>query len=155
MAWSDLTLTRDDIDAFEKQSFKDLNVTTGNQVLGIDEDDNLVLDKAKQVLEADVVDQLQDLLNDSTYASETALLDAIQDADSRDLLTDLLTYKFLELWFYQDATHADSKSMGSAKKYYNMYVHYLRINLRRLAGALSSPKQVRRIQMKSTYSNFY
>jgi len=155
MAWTDLTITRDDVDAFEKQTFRGLNVSTGNQVLGIDEDDNLVVDKSKEMLEADVVDKLQEYVNDGTYASETALLDAIEAADDGNLLKNLLTYKFLELWFYQSATHNDSKSMMSSRKYYNMYTHYLQINLRRIAGALSSPKQVRRYRMRSSFSNRY
>ena len=151
MAWSDLTITRDNINAFEKQTFESLNVTSGNTELNIDEDDNLFIDKAKQQLEADVVDKMRDLINDSTYASETALLDAIQAVDTRGLLTDLLTYKFLEMWFKQDATHVDSKSYQDAVTYYKRYVHYLGINLRRLAGSLSSPKQVPRYRMRSSY----
>ena len=153
MAWADLTLTRDNIDAFEKQTFRDLNVSTGTTVLNLDTEDNLIIDKSKQMLEADVIDKLQDLLNDNSYATETALLDAIEAADTRDLLTDLLTYKFLELWFFQDATHAESKAMMAAKKYNGMYMHYLQINLRRLAGALSTPKSVPRFRMRSVYGS--
>ncbi len=154
MSWSSFTITRDDVDAFEKQSFRDLSVTTGNTVLNIDEDDNLVLDKAKQELESDTVDKLRHLINDGTYASETALLDAIEAVDTRDLLKTLLTYKFLELWFKQDATHMDSKTMQDASTYYQKYVHYLQINLQRLAGALTSPKNVQRFKFRSTYASY-
>lgn len=153
MAWSDLTLTRSDIDAFEKQSFKDLNVTTGNTVLNIDEDDNLVLDKAKLELESDTVDRLKHLINDGTYANDTALLDAIEAVDTRELLKTVLTYKFLELWFYQDATHNESKAMSNASNYYRKYVDYLAINLQRLSGNLASPKSVGRYQFRSTYAS--
>lgn len=151
MAWNDLTLDRDSIDAFEKSTFNGLNITTGNTVLGIDEDDNLTLDKAKKMLEADVVDSMRQLVNDETFATDSAMLDGIIAVDTRELLEDLLTYKFLELWFYQDSTHEDSKSMYSAKKYYRMYSHYLPINLQRLAGELATVKKVNRYEMRSTF----
>jgi hypothetical protein len=151
MAWSDLTLTRDDIDAFEKQTFRDLNVTVGNTELRLDEKDNLMLSKSKQILESDVADKLQHLINDETFASETDLLDGIYGADTRGLLKDLLVYKFLEVWFFQDSTHADSKAMIAAQKYNNMYTHYLDINLRRLSGALSTPKASSHYVFRGTY----
>lgn len=151
MAWSDLTITRNNIDSFEKQTFSGLNVTTGNTVLNIDEKDNLVLDEALKQLESDVSDSMSYLVNDETFASEDDLLDAIYAADSKGLLKSLLTYKFLEIWFKQDATHVDSKTYKDAVYYYNKYTHYLPINLQRIAGRLSKPRRNMRYQFISQY----
>ena len=104
MAFSDLTLTRNNIDALEELTFKGVNVTAGTTALNLSEKDNLILGKAIKLLKTDILDNLREYINDSTYATETALLDAIHAADSEELLVDLLSYKFLELWFSQDAT---------------------------------------------------
>jgi len=79
------------------------------------------------------------------------LLDAIHAADSEELLVDLLSYKFLELWFAQDATHQDSFSFTKAGKYYQMYNQYLTANLRRLSGLLTKPKTTPRVRFMSLY----
>lgn len=151
MAFSDLTLTRDDIDALEELTFRDINVTTGTTTLNLSEKDNLILDKANKLLKTDILDQLREYINDDTYSTETALLDAIYAIDTEDLLVDLLSYKFLELWFAQDATHRDSYSYEKARKYYAMYNQYLTANLRRLSGLLSTPKTTPRVRFMSLY----
>jgi hypothetical protein len=79
------------------------------------------------------------------------LLDAIYEADSEELLVDLLSYKFLELWFSQDATHKESYSFQKAGKYYAMYNQYLTGNLRRLSGLLAKPKTTPRVRFMSLY----
>ena len=79
------------------------------------------------------------------------MLNAIHAADSEELLVDLLTFKFLELWFAQDATHQDSYSYEKARKYYGMYNQYLTANLRRLSGLLSTPKTTPRVRFMSLY----
>ena len=151
MAFSDLTLTRNNIDALEELTFKGVNVTTGTTVLNLSEKDNLILGKAIKLLKTDILENLREYINDSTYATETALLDAIYAADSEELLVDLLSYKFLELWFAQDATHRDSYSFTKAGKYYNMYNQYLTANLRRLSGLLAKPKTTPRVRFMSMY----
>lgn len=151
MAFSDLTLTRDDIDALEELTFRDVNVTTGTTTLNLSEKDNLILDKANKLLKTDILEELREYINDATYSTETALLDAIYAIDTEDLLVDLLSYKFLELWFAQDATHRDSFSFQKAGKYYNMYNQYLPANLRRLSGLLATPKTKPRVRFMSIY----
>ena len=151
MAFSDLTLTRNNIDALEELTFKGVNVTTGSTTLNLSEKDNLILGKAIKLLKTDILENLREYINDSTYATETALLDAIYAADSEELLVDLLSYKFLELWFAQDATHRDSYSFTKAGKYYNMYNQYLTANLRRLSGLLAKPKTTPRVRFMSMY----
>ena len=151
MAFSDLTLTRNNIDALEELTFKGVNVTTGTTALNLSEKDNLILGKAIKLLKTDILENLREYINDSTYATETALLDAIYTADSEELLVDLLSYKFLELWFAQDATHRDSYSFTKAGKYYNMYNQYLTANLRRLSGLLAKPKTTPRVRFMSMY----
>ena len=151
MAFSDLTLTRNDIDALEELTFRGVNVTTGTTTLNLSEKDNLILSKAIKLLKTDILEQLRDYINDETYSTEVALLDAIYDIDTEDLLVDLLSYKFLELWFAQDATHKDSYSFSKAMKYYNMYNQYLTANLRRLSGLLSKPKTAPRVRFMSLY----
>lgn len=151
MAFSSLTLTRDDIDALEELTFKGVNVTGGTTTLNLSEKDNLILDKAIKLLKTDILENLREYINDSTYATETALLDAIYAADSEELLVDLLSYKFLELWFSQDATHKESYSFQKAGKYYAMYNQYLTGNLRRLSGLLAKPKTTPRVRFMSLY----
>ena len=151
MAFSDLTLTRNNIDALEELTFKGVNVTTGSTTLNLSEKDNLILGKAIKLLKTDILENLREFINDTTYSTETALLDAIYAADSEELLVDLLTYKFLELWFAQDATHKDSYSFAKAGKYYQMYNQYLTGNLRRLSGLLAKPKTTPRVRFMSLY----
>jgi hypothetical protein len=151
MAFSDLTLTRNNIDALEELTFKGVNVTTGSTTLNLSEKDNLILGKAIKLLKTDILENLREYINDTTYSTETALLDAIYDADSEELLVDLLSYKFLELWFAQDATHKDSYSFAKAGKYYQMYNQYLTGNLRRLSGLLAKPKTTPRVRFMSLY----
>jgi hypothetical protein len=151
MAFSDLTLTRNNIDALEELTFKGVNVTTGSTTLNLSEKDNLILGKAIKLLKTDILENLREFINDTTYSTETALLDAIYAADSEELLVDLLSYKFLELWFAQDATHKDSYSFAKAGKYYQMYNQYLTGNLRRLSGLLAKPKTTPRVRFMSLY----
>jgi len=126
-------------------------VTSGTTTLNLSEKDNLILGKAIKLLKTDILDNLREFINDTTYSTETALLDAIHAADSEELLIDLLTFKFLELWFAQDATHKDSYSFSKAMKYYNMYNQYLTANLRRLSGLLAKPKTTPRVRFMSLY----
>lgn len=151
MAFSDLTLTRDDIDALEELTFKGVNVTGGTTALNLSEKDNLILDKAVKLLKTDILEQLREYINDETYSTEVSLLDAIYAIDTEDLLVDLLSYKFLEMWFAQDATHQDSFSFQKAGKYYQMYNQYLTANLRRLSGLLTKPKTTPRVRFMSLY----
>lgn len=151
MAFSDLTLTRNDIDAFEGETFRDLNVTGAGTTLNISLKDTLVLNKAKDELKTDILERLHKYIADGTYASETALLDALYDADQESLLVNLLIYKFLELWFQQDAVSIQSMGYEKTRSYYAKYVHYLRINLQRLAGKLATPRAVPRFRMRSAY----
>ena len=151
MAFSDLTLTRNNIDALEELTFKGINVTTGSTTLNLSEKDNLILGKAIKMLKTDILENLREYINDTTYSTETALLDAIYAADSEELLVDLLTYKFLELWFSQDATSQDSFSYVKAGTYYRHYNCYLSSNLRRLSGLLAKPKTTPRVRFMSLY----
>lgn len=151
MAFSNLTLTRNNIDALEELTFKGVNVTSGTTTLNLSEKDNLILGKALKMLKTDILENLREYINDTTYSTETALLDAIHAADSEELLVDLLSYKFLELWFAQDATHKDSYSFSKAGKYYQFYNQYLTANLRRLSGLLSKPKTTPRVRFMSLY----
>ena len=151
MAFSDLTLTRNNIDSLEELTFKGINITSGTTTLNLSEKDNLILAKAIKLLKTDILENLREYINDTTYSTETALLDAIHAADSEELLVDLLTFKFLELWFAQDATHQDSYSYEKARKYYGMYNQYLTANLRRLSGLLSTPKTTPRVRFMSLY----
>lgn len=151
MPFSSLTLTRNDIDAFEGETFRDVNVTASGTTLGISVRDTLVLDKAKSELQTDILEKMNKFVVDETYATETALLDAIYDADDENLLTNVLTYKFLELWFQQDATNTDGFAYEKAGRYNAKYLHYLHINLQRLGSRLTTVKILPRYRMRSSY----
>ena len=81
MAFSSLTLTRNNIDALEELTFKGINVTSGTTTLNLSEKDNLILAKAIKLLKTDILDNLREFINDTTYSTETALLDAIHAVD--------------------------------------------------------------------------
>lgn len=149
MAFSDLTLTRDDIDALEGETFRDLNVA--NTTLGLSTNDDLVLARAKTELEVDILEMMNKYVEDGTYASETALLDALYDVDDQGLLVHTLSYKFLELWFQQDATNIDGMAFNKAGRYYHKYTNYVKTNVKRLAGRMAVPKHVPRLRMRSSY----
>jgi len=151
MAFSNLTLTRNNIDAFEGETFRDLNITDASSTLGLSSRDTLIIDRAKSELQTDILEKLHKYIADETYANETALLDAIEGVDDEDLLQNLLTYKFFELWFQQDATNMEGMAFAKFRFYYNKYVHYLQINLQRLAGSLPQPKSAPRFRMRSSY----
>lgn len=153
MPFSALTITRDDINAFEGETFRDLNVTGVGTTLNLSLRDTIILDKAKGELQTDILERLHKLIEDEVYATENELLDAIYDVDTESLLKNVLTYKFLEIWFQQDATNVNSFGYEKFKFYYRKYVHYLSINLRRLAGSLSTPRTVPRYRMRSIYGH--
>lgn len=141
MPWADLTITRENIDAFEGQTFLNLDVTGPNSDLGIGEQDSRTLSKAKNMLTTDTAEEVRHLVVEGAYASEDAVLDALYDADDEGLLEDLLTYKFLEKWFWQDAPHEESKAYASSIRYNKMYNAYIGASIRRLLGLLTKPKQ--------------
>jgi len=151
LAFSQLTITRDDIDAFESLTFSGVDITAPGSQVNLSESDGLMVDKAIKMLKTDILEELRSYINDETYATEEDLLDAIYAVDSEDLLKDVLVYKFFEIWFSQDATHTDSYSYVKAGKYHRMYVQYLRANLRRLSGLLQKPKTVQRVRWISAY----
>lgn len=145
MAYSDLTITRNDIDGYEGVTFDSYDAGT---TLGLGQRDSFVLDEAKKELKSDVLDKTSQYWRDGDYATETALLDAIYAADSDSLLKTLLTYKFLTLWFFQDAQNAESLSYSKAQTYHHKYVRYLDINVGRIISNLSTPRQAPRYKFQ-------
>ena len=151
MPFSSLTLTRNDIDAFEGETFRDVNVVASGSTLGLSVRDTLILDKSKGELQTDILEKMNKYVVDETYATETALLDSLYDNDTEDLLVDLLTYKFFEIWFQQDATSTDGFAYEKAGRYNAKYTHYLHINLQRLGSKLPTKKILPRYRMRSSY----
>lgn len=152
MAFSNLTLSRSDIDSFEGQTFQDVYVTTGSSTLNISEFDDETLTKANEELKTDILEKTTEYLNDDTYSTQTELLDALYDVDDENLLKNLLAYKFFELWFFQDANHEESFAFNKFRYYRAKYQNYLSANIKRLSGLLDQPKDSGRIRMRSTYS---
>lgn len=140
MAWSDLTITRDDIDAFEGATFTRYNDVS---TLRIADNDHLVLSVSKQELEDDIIRTMDDF--DFT---ETELLDELESVDERGLLTRMLTYKFLANWFFQDSAKEDSLAYAKAREYMGKYYRALNGGLSSLASKLSTPKNPPRFQMR-------
>lgn len=148
MPYSALTITRDDIDGYEGVTFDDYNSAT---TLKMGDRDSFVLDKAKKELKADILDNTGQFWRDGDYANETALLDALYDADSEGQLKDLLTLKFLSLWFFQDAQSEEALSYSKARSYHHKYVRYLSINLGRITSNLATPRSAPRYRFQSAY----
>lgn len=139
MAWTDLTITRDDIDSFEGATFSQYNAQT---ILGIASNDTLVLDSSKSELEDDIIRTMDD-----TDYTEAELLDAIEAADDRNLLKRMLTYKFLANWFFQDSAKEDSLSWNKAREYLGKYYRALNGGLSSVSSKLSKPRNPPRYRM--------
>lgn len=139
MAWSDLTITRDNIDAFEGATFKQYSATTD---LAIASNDALVLDSSKSELEDDIIRTMDD-----TDYTEAELLDAVEEADDRGLLVRMLTYKFLANWFFQDSAKEDSLSYAKAREYLGKYYRALNGGLSSVSSKLSKPRNPPRFRM--------
>lgn len=142
MAWTDLTITRSNINAYAGEDLKNISAG-GNLDLGANAD--LTLARAKALLKSDVTDHFRYLITEEEeYTTVTALLDAIYAANTDNFLEDLLVFKFLELWFYQDAEHEQSKTFLSFKKYRADYTNYLKQHLDTIGSSLSRPSVGRR-----------
>lgn len=141
MAWADLTITRDDIDAFEGTTFEGYNALTG---LGIATNDSLVLTSAKSELEDEIIGRL----DGHQYDTTVALLDAIVAADDRGLVKRMLTYKFLANWFFGDSTKEDSLSYVKAREYTAKYYRAVAIGLNGITKMLTKPQQNPRFIMR-------
>lgn len=148
MAYSDLDITRDDIDGYEGVTFDSYSSST---FLGLGNRDDSVLSKAKKELRADILDNTGQFWRDGDYDTETDLLDAIYDADSEELLKELLCLKFLTLWFFQDAQSEGSLSYSKARSYHHKYTRYLGINIGRVTSNLSEPRSAPRFKFRSAY----
>lgn len=139
MAWSDLTITRDDIDSFEGATFKQYNAVTD---LRIAEGDELALSASKSELEDDIIRTMDD-----TDYTESELLDAVEAADDRGLLARMLTYKFLANWFFQDSAKEDSLSYAKAREYTGKYYRALNGGLSSISSKLDKPRNPPRFRM--------
>lgn len=148
MAWSDLTITRNDIDSFEGATFSQYGAATE---LGIADNDRLALSASKSELEDDVIRTLSDSSYkqpDGTDYTEAELLDAVQAADDRDILKRMLTYKFLANWFFQDSSKEDSLSWQKAREYLGKYYRALNGGLAGLAPKMDTPRNTPRFKMR-------
>lgn len=147
MAWTDLTLLRDDIDSFEGATFSQYSAST---TLGISQHDDKVLSSSKKELEDDILRTMSDTdykQPDGTDYTETELLDAIHAADNRDLLKRMLTYKFLANWFYQDSSKEDSLSYTKSREYLGKYYRALNGGLSSLSSRMDTARSVPRFKM--------
>lgn len=140
MPYSALTVTRDDINAFEGQTFSNINVTGSGTSLNLSLTDTLVLTKAKEELQSDVMDAAGHYYYDGSYASMTDLLDAVYAADDNNLLKNLLCYKFLELWFVQDASSEQTFAWQKFQLYHAKYVMRLASNMRIILSNLPTKR---------------
>ncbi len=139
MAWADLTITRDNLDALEGATFNGYNASTD---LGIAENDALVLSEAKSELEDDIIDRMG-----SPDYTNAELLDALSNADDRGLLERMLTYRFLRNWFFQDAAREDSMAYRKAVEYHSSYFRVLNGALASLSPQISKPRNSPRFKM--------
>lgn len=139
MAWTDLTITRADINAVEGATFELYDADTTLAIASNDED---VLAMAKSQLEDDIIRRM----DNATY-TEDGLLDALYEADTRDLLMRMLLYKFLANWFFQDASKEDSLSYAKYREWTGNYYRSLNDGLSGLASKLSTPRNPARFRI--------
>ena len=150
MPYTDLTITRSDIDAYEGVTFANYNETS--TTLKIDVNDAQVLAAAQRELKTDLIDKCRHLYENGTYASEEAVLDDLYANDADKQLEQLLTFKFLELWFKQDSDSKDSLSWDNFQIYHSKYTYFKDIAVRRLMAKLSTPVSSPRIIMRSIWN---
>ena len=140
MAFSSVTITRSDIDSAEGST---LQYHSSGTTLGLSEHDDDVLSNAKNELELDLSEKAQHLVNDEVYANATAALDALADVDDNNMLKQLLLYKFLELFFNDDASTPESGQAQKARQYEGKYFHYLDRTVDHLMSKLDPPQRNR------------
>jgi len=148
MSFANLTITRDDIDGYEGVTFASYSSSTA---LSLADNDDLVLGKAKKELRADILDYVGNLYRNGDFDSETDLLDTLDSVDDQDLLKELLTLKFLSVWFLQDAQSKETLSYDKFITYHQRYKQYLSINMGRITSKLDKPRSTPRFQLNHTY----
>lgn len=139
MAWSDLTITRSDLDAYEGQTLDRYSAST---TLGISDNDADILTAAKNQLADDIIAR-----SDDADFTETELLDNLEAADDRDLLKRALSYKFLAMFFLDGTTTRDGISFSKAGLYTSEYKKAVGIAIKSTRSKLSTPKNTKHFRM--------
>lgn len=117
MAFSDLSVTRNNIDALEGNTLKR---HSSNTTLGLTENDDDMASKAEKEVKVDIFDSASQHYYQGDYSTKDELLDAMEQADSDGLIEDLMALKFLELFFNDEhigETDGGDKAMFYESKY--------------------------------------
>jgi len=96
MPFSDLSVTRNNIDAFEGNT---LSRHSSSTTLGLTENDDDMASKAVKEVRVDIFDRASKHYYQGDYSTKNELLDALESADGDGLIEDLMAIKFLEFFF--------------------------------------------------------
>lgn len=117
MAFSNLSVKRENIDALEGNTLKR---HTSGTTIGLTDNDDDMADKAFTEVKVDIFDRASQHFYQGDYSTKDALLDDLEDVDSDGLIEDLMVLKFLELFFNDEhigETDGGDKAMFYEKKY--------------------------------------
>jgi len=117
MAFSDLSVTRSNIDAYEGNT---LSRHSSSTTLGLTENDDDMAQKAEKEVKVDLFDRASQHYYQGDYSTKNELLDALESADEDDRIEDLMALKFLEFFFNDEhigETDGGDKAMFYEQKY--------------------------------------
>lgn len=117
MAFSDLSVTRDNIDAYEGNT---LSRHSSSTTLGLTENDDDMANKAEKEVMVDLFDRASKHYYQGDYNTKKELLDALEGVDEDDRIDDLMALKFLEFFFNDEhigETDGGDKAMFYESKY--------------------------------------
>lgn len=143
MSYTNLELTRDDLDAFESKTLSGFSSST---TLGLTDNDGLMASEAKAFVKLDLFDSASELVYNGTYADVAGLLDAMLAADDDGRIVRLIALKFLELFFGDNSYEPDGNAARKAAYYENKYELEVRKTSNLLLANMDTAKQPNRIR---------
>lgn len=119
MPFSNNSVTRDKLDAYEGATLKNHSSTT---TLGLADNDDDMASEAQTEVKLDLLDRTDKAYYNETYESRDALLDALDAVDDDGMIETLMAFKFLEYFFGDQAIgelDGGDKAIFYERKYNN------------------------------------
>lgn len=142
MAFDDLSVRLGKLKALEGETLKR---HSANTLLGLSPTDPEMATEAEDQVRLDLIDSTNRYLHDSTYSNSTGLLDALEAADTNNMIERLMAIKFLELFFADQTLEGDQSSKKAA--FYESKYESERIKVANvLLASLDEPKIPNRVR---------
>lgn len=144
MAFSDLSVTRENIDALEGNTLRRHSSST---TLGLTDNDDDMAQKAETEVKVDLFDEASKHYYQGDYSTKNELLDDMEGADSDGLIEDLMALKFLELFFNDE--HIGETDGGDKAVFYE---HKYNVQLPKVSSLLLADLEEPKVQNKVRFS---